>query len=433
VKRTYVILCLLLALGGLAVVAWSHGRLARAEAALAEEAEAAREDASWIAGQIAFQHESVVPRGQTFSDMLFAAGLDAATVQAILTETRGVFDHRRSFRAGHRVRVGRSTLGEVREILYQIDADRELRIAPGEGRFRAEVQEIPSITETVPVAGEVRSSLYMAVLDAGERPELAMQIANIFGWDLDFNIDTRPGDTFRLVVERKRYLTGGAVRYGRVLAAEYNNRGRSFQAVLFREPNGREAYYTPAGDSLQKAMLRSPLKFNARITSRFSHSRFHPILRRHRPHLGIDYAAPTGTPVQTVGNGTVAFAGWSGGSGRMVRIRHARGYETEYLHLSAILVRQGQAVQQGQIIGRVGSTGLSTAPHLDFRIRHHGKYRNFLALQLPPSEPVAKKDREEFYAVRDQRMAMLPDMDTILARGSAPSDAAGTDSVAGTD
>lgn len=430
-KRWFILTCMALVLAGLGVIAWSRIELNRAERALAEESQAAAEDATWIAEQVAFQSEAVVPRGQTFSDMLLAAGLDLPTANAILAETRGIFDHRRSFRAGNRVRVGRSTLGEVREIRYQMDADRELLIAPAEGRYRAELKEIPSVTETVAVAGEVQSSLYLAVLGAGESSELAMQIASIFGWDLDFNVDTRPGDTFRLVVERKRYLDGGAVRYGRVLAAEYNNRGRSFQAVLFRDPAGREAYYTPAGDSLQKAMLRSPLKFNARITSRFSHSRFHPILRRHRPHLGIDYSAPAGTPVQTVGNGTVTFAGWHGGSGRMVRIRHARGYETEYLHLSAILVRTGQAVQQGQIIGRVGSTGLSTAPHLDFRIKQNGQYRNFLALNLPPAEPVAKKDREEFYAVRDQRMAMLPDLDVILARRRMPVEAQETPTVSG--
>lgn len=425
-KRWYIVLCLALVVAGTGVVAWSRIELARAESALAYQSQAAAADAEWIAEQIAFLAEAVVPRGQTFGDMLSAAGLDAATVQSVLAETRGVFDHRRSFRAGNRVRVGRSTLGEIREIRYQIDADRELRITPAEGRYRAEVREIPSVSEVVAVAGQVRSSLYLAVLEAGERSELAMQIASIFGWDLDFNVDTRPGDTFRLVVERKRYLDSDAVRYGRILAAEYNNRGRSYQAVLFRD-----AYYTPEGESLQKAMLRSPLRFNAPITSRFSHSRFHPILRRHRPHLGIDYAAPAGTPVQTVGNGTVTFAGWSGGAGKMVRIRHARGFETEYLHLSAILVRVGQSVQQGQIIGRVGSTGLSTAPHLDFRIRQNGQYRNFLALNLPPAEPVAKKDREEFYAVRDQRMALLPDLDVILARRQMPVEAEEAPTVSG--
>jgi murein DD-endopeptidase MepM/ murein hydrolase activator NlpD len=274
-------------------------------------------------------------------------------------------------------------------------------------RFEAEIRTEPAIVSTVTVQGELRSSLWEAVLDTGEQPELVMLIADIFGWDLDFNTEPRVGDTFRVAFEKKEYADG-SVAYAQVFAAEYVNQGRAYQAVLFRDPNGRPAFYAPDGSSLQKMFLRSPLVFGGRISSRFSRARMHPILKRVRPHLGIDYAAPTGSPVQAIGSGRVLFAGRKRGEGNTVHVRHSNGYETMYLHLSRMLVRAGQHVDQGQRIGLVGSTGLSTAPHLDFRITQNGKYRNFEALHLPPATPVAKKDWSEFAKARDEYLAMLP-------------------------
>ena len=176
------------------------------------------------------------------------------------------------------------------------------------------------------------------------------------------------------------------------------------------------AYYGPFAsamavnktlNTLQKAFLRSPLKFSAPITSRFSRNRFHPVLKYHRPHLGVDYGAPYGAPVQSIGEGRVLFAGRRGGNGNFVHIRHSNGYETMYLHLSRILVRAGQRVSQGQLIGRVGATGLASGPHLDFRITQNGAFRNFAALNLPPAEPVARSLRPEFDTTRDEAMSLL--------------------------
>jgi murein DD-endopeptidase MepM/ murein hydrolase activator NlpD len=192
------------------------------------------------------------------------------------------------------------------------------------------------------------------------------------------------------------------------LAAEYKNAGHPYQALLFHDPGGAPAYYSADGKSLQKAFLRSPLRFAARVSSHFTMHRFHPVLKINRPHLGTDYAAPVGTPVQTIANGRVVFAGRKGGDGNMVQIAHTHGYETYYLHLSRILVRGGQNVHQGQRIGLVGATGLATGPHLDFRIRQHGNFVNFERLKLPPSNPVAKSDWEEFAEVRDKGIALLP-------------------------
>jgi murein DD-endopeptidase MepM/ murein hydrolase activator NlpD len=235
-----------------------------------------------------------------------------------------------------------------------------------------------------------------------------MRLADIFGWDLDFYTDARPGDTFRVVLEKKILTNGEEASYGRVLAAEYKNGGRTYRAVLFHDASGNPAYYTPEGKSMKKALLHSPLKFAAPITSHFSLHRFHPILKEYRPHLGIDYGAPIGTPVQAIGDGRVIFAARKGGAGNLIEIQHANGYTTYYMHLSRILVRAGQRVEQGQRIGLVGMTGLATGPHLDFRIERHGQFLNFERLPLPPSDPVSERDWSEFAAVRDRVLAQMP-------------------------
>jgi murein DD-endopeptidase MepM/ murein hydrolase activator NlpD len=299
-----------------------------------------------------------------------------------------------------------------------------LTIAPQGGDFHSAIEIIPSETETVGVMGEVHGSLFEAVINAGEKPELAMRLAQIFGWDLDFYTDPRPGDTFRVVVEKKLLSNGEVLSYGRILAAEYKNGSRPYGAVLFHDASGTPAYFTPEGKSMKKAFLHSPLKFAAPITSHFSAHRFHPILKEYRPHLGIDYAAPSGTPVQTIGEGRVIFAGAKGGAGNLVEIQHTNGYTTYYMHLSRILVRSGQRVEQGQSIGLVGMTGLATGPHLDFRIQKQGQFLNFERLPLPPSDPVAKRDWSQFVALRDHALALMPlkltQPNAVLAKNSAP-------------
>jgi len=287
------------------------------------------------------------------------------------------------------------------------------------------VREIPSKTEVVTVGGQVQDSLFGAVEGAGESPELALRLAQIFGYDLDFYTDTRRGDTFRVVLEKKKYANGEPPAYGRIFAAEYLNGGRAYQAVLFHDAAGRPAYYAADGKSLQKAFLRSPLKYGAPITSHFSYSRLNPVLKFRRPHLGIDYGAPVGTPVQTIGTGRVVFAGSKGEAGNLVQIVHANGYETMYLHLSRMLVHVGEHVEIGKTIGYVGSTGLATGPHLDFRILRRGVYLNFERLGLPPTEPVAKQLWSEFIAVRDQWLPLLKQGAALQVRAQLQSSVSG--------
>ncbi|HMD30375.1 MAG TPA: M23 family metallopeptidase [Candidatus Acidoferrales bacterium] len=365
---------------------------------------------------VLFFHERVKP-GRIFAGALADLGLAPGAIGGILTASHSVFDFRH-FRAGHELAVGRSVMGELRAVSYRVDPERELWIAPDQGQFHAEIKTIPTKTENAGIAGRVDDSLFNAVTEAGERPELALELAGIFGWDIDFNTDTRPGDTFRLVVEKKHYANGELALYGRILMAEYTNAGHLYQAVLFHDADGHPAYFGPDGKAMKKAFLHSPLQFGAPITSHFSLSRFHPILKIYRPHLGIDYGAPEGSPVQTIGGGRVTWAGMKGGEGNMVQIRHTNGYETMYMHLSRILVRNGQEVAQGQRIGLVGHTGLATGPHLDFRIKQNGTFRNFETLKLPPADPVTRAQMPQFVADRDCWIGLLPPGGTQFAQAN---------------
>ena len=422
-NRRLLIFILALGLPGAALLAFSFHSCASAEQQLALEAALARKEAAAIAAQAPHFSEHAVPNGLNVTGFLQGMGVARATVLAVVDAARPVHDLAR-LRAGNQMVVVRTVAGDLLSLRYQIDPDRMLWVSSRGPEFHAEIREIPSITETVRIQGEIRDSLFNAVEDAGERADLAIRLAEIFGWDLDFYTDPRKGDTFRVVVEKKIYSNGQPASYGKLFAAEYNNAGTPYQAVLFRDPDGRSAYYAPDGKSLQKAFLRSPLKFSAPITSRFSKSRFHPILKIRRPHLGIDYAAPVGAPVQSIGEGRVVFAGRNGGAGNMVHIKHTNGYETMYMHLSKILVRGGARVAQGERIGLVGMTGLATGPHLDFRILQHGAYRNFESLRLPPANPVVKRDMADFLAVRDRWVPLLTADPSQLARATAPSTSA---------
>jgi murein DD-endopeptidase MepM/ murein hydrolase activator NlpD len=379
----------------------------KAEQQIATEVSSARTEAQRIQREVVLFTKSIIPSGRPFAAFLNGLGIDSPTAARLVASAQPVFDLRH-LRAGNELSLGRSVLGELREVRYNIDTDRVLSIAPSGDAFHSTIETIPYHTEEAGVSGRVEGSLFQAVTDAGEKPELAMRLAEIFGWDLDFYTDPRPGDTFRLVVEKKIYTNGDTTVYGRILAAEYNNAGRNYRAILFPGPEGIPAYYTPDGKSMKKAFLHSPLKFAAPITSHFSLHRFHPILKEYRAHLGIDYGAPTGTPVQTIGDGKVIFAGAKGGDGNLVKIQHTNGYTTYYMHLSKILVRNGQRVEQGQSIGLVGMTGLATGPHLDFRIQLRGEFLNFERLPLPPSEPVAISRWNEFAATRDRALAEMP-------------------------
>jgi murein DD-endopeptidase MepM/ murein hydrolase activator NlpD len=412
VSRRFLVFVLILVSIGAGVVAQALRRRAEALAAFDREVRRSREVAAEMRARIVLPQKRKIAAGANFATALERMGLTWSESAGAIAAAQRAFNLRQ-VRAGNVLTIGRSVEGELRSIEYQIDAERKLEITPAETGFRAEVRDIPATTETVSVTGRVRDSLFNAVEDAGESPELALRLAQIFGYDLDFYTDTREGDTFTVVLEKKKYASGLAAvagetaAYGRIFAAEYLNAGHPYQALLFHDSSGRAAYYAPDGKSLQKMFLRSPLKFGGHVTSHFSRARFHPILKRYRPHMGIDYGAPIGTPVQTIGSGRVLFAGRKGGEGNMVHVAHSGGYETMYLHLSRIFVRPGQRVEIGKTIGLVGSTGLSTGPHLDFRILQRGQYKNFERLGLPPADPVPQRLRPEFETVRAKWLPLL--------------------------
>ncbi len=356
----------------------------------------------------------VVPNRSTLAELLLAAKVRADLVPAVVSLVSSVFDPRR-LKAEHAFRLERTLDGLLRRFEYQIDEDQYVRVLGPSNRQPEEltVELVPfEKTRTViTVQGAISKaspSLFAAMEEAGEGPDLSLALADIFSGEIDFHTELQPGDTFRLTVE-KVFREGKFSSYGPMAAAEFVNEGHSRKAIRFTLPGGKPAYYDEKGQSLKRFFLASPLKFAAPVSSRFSRSRMHPILRIVRPHLGVDYRAPSGSPVVAVANGTVLSAGWSGQGGRMVHLRHASGYETYYMHLSSIAVRAGQRVGQGEFIGRVGMTGLATGPHLDYRVKKDTGFVNPLLVQrsLPPGDPIPASSLAAFNAERDRVWALL--------------------------
>jgi murein DD-endopeptidase MepM/ murein hydrolase activator NlpD len=279
-------------------------------------------------------------------------------------------------------------------------------------------------SNVVAIRGDIdaaHSSLIAAMGESGENIQLAMALADIFGGQIDFNSDLKQGDRFELLFE-KSTREGQFAGYGNILAATFVADGKTHQAIRWQNPDtGKAAYYDEEGRSLKRFFLVSPLKFEPRVTSRFSRQRLHPVYHTMRAHLGVDYAAPRGSAVVAVASGTVVSAGWAGQGGNQVRIRHDRGVETYYLHLSSFApgIRAGASVDQNQIVGRVGSTGAATGPHLDFRLRKNGVFVDPVSerRRQPPGDPIQPAHRPAFLATRD---AMLKQIETtVLADGGA--------------
>jgi len=354
-----------------------------------------------------------VPKATTLARLLGAyLPEDRAAAAARLMADQ--FDARK-LRAGGPFTLTRTTDGWLREFSYDIDLDHGLRVAPPDPLaprdLVARVIEFKRTEGTATAAGTVGKdtpSLFEAMAAAGETDDLSIELAGIFAGEVDFNHGIRSGDSFRVAFHKISRETG-KVSYGSIYAAEFINEGRRLMAFRFEQPDGKAGYYDENGRSLKRFMLWSPLKFEARVTSGFSYNRLHPVLNVTRAHLGVDFGAPVGAPVVAVANGVVTQAGFNGGAGRLIVLKHASGYETMYMHLSSIAVRAGQHVNQGEVIGLVGSSGLSTGPHLDYRIRKSGVYVNPLEerKRMPPGEPIAAALMAAFQAERDRQAALL--------------------------
>jgi murein DD-endopeptidase MepM/ murein hydrolase activator NlpD len=356
-----------------------------------------------------------VPDGATMGSLLGGQHLVPDDVEGMLASIEGIFDARR-VRTGQAFRVERSTEGRARLFEYEIDPLSFLRLLPMSASlhdFTAEVVPYAVTTTTATVRGAIdaeTSSLFAAMTKAGETADLSVSLADVFAGEVDFNSELQPGDRFRLVVG-KSIRDHRVVGYGPLSAATLHNGGRTLVAIRFKPAGGKEGYYDGDGKSLKRFFLRSPLKFDPSISSGFSRSRQHPILNIRRAHLGVDYRAPSGAPVVAVSAGTVTMAAWTRGGGRTVKIRHASGYETAYLHLSSFgpRIRARVHVNQGQLIGRVGATGLATGAHLHYELKRNGAHVNPAAehRKMPPGDPVPASQMEEFKQVRDAAMASL--------------------------
>jgi len=320
-----------------------------------------------------------------------------------------VFDVRRS-QIGDRYELERDLEGHFKNFKYYTTIspiDFYLIEEDESGRLVAKKERLPVEKKIARVEGKIETSLYEAMIAAGQKPSLTVDFADIFDWEIDFLTESRPGDTFRLVWE-EYWQDERKLADGRIFACQYINRHKTHTAIYFEDPEGHRGYFTEEGKSLRKQFLRSPLSYR-RISSYFSYRRFHPILKVYRPHPGIDYAAPIGTPVRSIGDGRVVYCGWKRGFGRFIKIKHPRGYYTTYGHLRRYAkgIRTGAKVHQGQVIGYVGSSGLSTGPHLDFRIIKNGRYINFLRLKLPSVKSVKKEYLEEFNRIKKIRFTQL--------------------------
>ena len=364
---------------------------------------------------------ATVATGETLASILRAQGIAAADAIEVVAKAAAVFDVRK-LRAAQPYRLEKSIAsGALRWFEYEIDGDRFLRIARTTGALGAAVLPIEKTRRVEVVHGHIdrsASSLSAAMDAAGETIDLTLALADIFGGEIDFSTEVQPGDTFELTVE-KQYRDGiGFAGYGPVLAAQFVNAGRLVRAVRFAPEGAPAGYFDEHGVSMKRFFLASPLKFQPVVTSGFSRARMHPILREVRAHLGVDYKAPLGAPVIAAADGTVVFAGTNGGSGRMVHLRHGNAFETEYLHLSSIAVRNGEHVRQGTLIGRVGATGLATGPHLDYRVRKNGAFVDPLRAHraAPPADPVPAAQMAAFSLVRDHALDQLTPAVSSLRR-----------------
>jgi murein DD-endopeptidase MepM/ murein hydrolase activator NlpD len=370
--------------------------------------------------------EARVPRHATLDSLLRQHQLSTDLVNAAVRSARSVFNPRQ-LRADRPYRLVLSFDGFLREFEYEIDTDKFLRIINRDHdrpeSLDAEVLPFEKDSNVLAIRGDIdaeHSSLIAAMGETGENIQLAMALADVFGGQIDFNSDLKQGDRFEVLFE-KSTREGQFAGYGNILAATFVADGRTHQAIRWVNPDtGKASYYDEEGRSLKRFFLVSPLKFEPRITSRFSRQRLHPVYHTMRAHLGVDYAAPHGSAVVAVAGGTVVSAGWAGAGGNQVRIRHDRGIETFYLHLSAFApgIRAGATVDQNQIVGRVGATGAATGPHLDFRLFKDGRFVDPVSerRRQPPGEPIQPQHRAAFLTARD---ALLGQIETTILADAA--------------
>ena len=351
-------------------------------------------------------------RNETLYEALVSVGMSHDEVWSLVKAAKPHANFSR-VRSGSSFTVWKKpdTFGEERVISFQMPlaANKTLLARPTDpAAWAVEIAEVPYETKLTGYTGTVESTLWEAAVDAGMDPNIIPELADLFAFDLDFNTEVRKGDRYRLVVEQQ-FLDGKPAGFGRILAAEYVNRGESHSAIAFENTQGDVDYFRTDGNSTRRMFLRSPLRYR-RISSRFG-TRFHPVHKTRKAHQGVDYAADKGTPVRSVGDGTVQMSQWNGGSGNFVKIRHNGTYETSYSHLSGYGpgIKKGVRVKQGQVIGYVGSTGISTGAHLHFAFYENGKYVDPLSKRFPAADPIPAGETARFEEAKKKLLPLLPE------------------------
>jgi len=359
-----------------------------------------------------YWREERIQRGDTMASLLSRLDVDESEALSLLRNIKEL-KPLHQLKPGKTVRVVTGDAGELLSLSYANSNDGIFVAEKNGGRFKFSEQPLVLERRSVVKSAEIKSSLFAAT-DAVELPDsIAMQIVDIFSSEIDFHRDLRESDRFSVVYEMY-YDAGKSVKSGRVLAAEFINQRKSYQALYFQDEQGHGGYYTPNGKNLRKAFLRSPLEFS-RITSGFSYSRFHPLLMEWRAHRGTDYAAPLGTRVKATANGITTIVGRQGGYGNVVILQHQGKYSTVYGHLSSFAagLHRGRKVKQGDVIGYVGMTGLATGPHLHYEFRINGEQRDPIKVAVPEGPPITPQLKPMFDTAVEPLVSQL-----ALARGT---------------
>ena len=355
-----------------------------------------------------------VLKGETFLAIFAKHGLDIQELFA-MREVAAKVHPLRTVHPGQSYTVTIDGQNRVHSFVYRINQDSLLKIRKIAMGFQAEKVDIAYQKKLLALSGTIEDNLISSIGQDREHLLLALQLTDIFAWHIDFTADLRKNDSYRIIVEGL-FHDEKFIRYGKIVGADFVNNGEIFKAYRF-EHDGKPDYYDEKGKSLRKAFLKTPLNFR-RISSGFSKGRFHPILKIRRPHHGLDYAAASGTPVSTVGDGTVIYAGRKGSYGNMVIIKHPNGWKTCYGHLSKIAkgIKKGRRVEQGQMIGHVGSTGLATGPHLHYELRIRDQCVNPLKTKIPDGWPIPRKELATFKTLRDRMDSYFSNMEVCDTR-----------------
>ena len=396
--------CALLALSG----AVSHYR-SRTEEVPLHQQPASLPD-SFPAQTLIERFEGHIKKNMTLGDVLTAYNLPQEMVQQLVAVTKPIYNLKKLI-VGNRFELEKLPDGTLKMFTYAVDLEKYVEVSLTDQGYKAELKPFEYDARRELIAGTIRNSLFQTLNEMNEGDDLALELAEAFSYDIDFNTELQPGDHFKVAVETQ-HREGEFVKYGKILAAEFRNKGKVYSAFRFTDSEGRSEFYDAAGRALKRDLLKSPLKFS-RVSSKFSRRRFHPVLGVFRPHLGVDYSAPTGTPIYAAGSGRVAVAGWKGGFGKFIHIQHGSEFSTMYGHLSrfAAGIRAGEKVQQGQLIGYVGATGLATGPHLDYRITRKGVFVNPLGVKFQPSVPLKAEYRQAFDATKQEWQGQLARLD----------------------